>query len=258
MNLEYFNQTFHNFGSVVVENVFLQKDITNMKEALIRAIDCEKKYHNIDNHKDYGMVLVCPIYDLIFCNIFDNLYFTNFINEILEESSIVYAYTSSSMPPSGTNFSGRIHVDCPRLIKDYITNIGVTILLDDFTTDNGATWFMPYSHDRLKKPTQEEFYKKSNRVLAPAGSVWFFNARTWHAGGNNESNAWRHALTINFCRPWMKQRLDIPKCIENSEINTNKISKVSKQKLGFHSQIPVSYDEYYVEPNHRKFKQDNS
>jgi hypothetical protein len=29
---------------------------------------------------------------------------------------ILYAYQTSSMPPRGTNYNHRIHIDCPRLI----------------------------------------------------------------------------------------------------------------------------------------------
>ena len=38
-------------------------------------------------------------------------------------------------------------------------------------------------------------------------------------------------------------------------INTDLISEKSKQKLGFYSQVPENYDEYYVPLEKRKFKQ---
>ena len=81
------------------------------------------------------------------------------------------------MPPGKTNFSRRIHVDCPRIIPNYITNLGATILLDDFTEENGATYYLPFSHNRQDPPPEEEFTQKSVRLIAKAGSVWFFNAR---------------------------------------------------------------------------------
>ena len=87
------------------------------------------------------------------------------------------------MPPQAVNYSGRIHVDCPRLISGYMTNVGATILLDDFTEENGATWYLPNSHGQSEPPDEKFFYANARRVIAPAGSVWLFNARTWHAGG---------------------------------------------------------------------------
>lgn len=34
------------------------------------------------------------------------------------------------------------------------------------------------------------------------------NARIVHSTGFNNTNQWRHALTLNTCRPYMKQRMD--------------------------------------------------
>ena len=131
--------------------------------------------------------------------------------------------------------------------------MGATILLDDFTEENGATWFLPYSQNTLEKPNEEEFYKNGKRVVAKAGSVWFFNARIWHAGGNNLTDKWRHALTINMCRPYMKQRIDIPRAMAHMDLSN--VSQQALQKLGFLAQVPANYDEYYVAPEKRKFKQ---
>src|SRR6476659_4061957 len=134
------------------------------------------------------------------------------------------------MPPSAVNYSGRIHVDCPRIIPGFLTNMGATILLDTFTEENGATWYLPNSHLQTEPPDEKTFYANARRVLAPAGSVWFFNARTWHAGGAHQSSRGRHALTINMGRPWMKQRLDIPRAME--KLDLARLSPAARQKLG--------------------------
>ena len=46
------------------------------------------------------------------------------VEAVLGPGCIVYAYTSSSMPPHRSNYSGRIHVDSPRVIPGYMTNLG--------------------------------------------------------------------------------------------------------------------------------------
>ncbi len=157
------------------------------------------------------------------------------------------------MPPNKTNYSNRIHVDCPRIIPGYITNVGATILLDDFTEENGATWFLPYSQTREEQPSREEFEGNAKRVIAKAGTVWFFNARIWHAGGSNHTDQWRHAMTINMCRPYMKQRIDIPRAMAHMDLSG--VSQTALQKLGFLAQVPANYDEYYAPPELRKYKQ---
>ena len=131
--------------------------------------------------------------------------------------------------------------------------MGATILLDDFTEENGATWFLPRSQWQAEAPSEDDFYKKAQRLIAPAGSVLFFNARLWHAGGDNQTDQWRHALTINMCRPYMKQRIDIPRAMAGMDLSG--VSERVRQKLGFFSQPPASLDEYYLPPEQRSFRQ---
>jgi len=248
-----FVREFHTTGSVIVPGVLAPEFTRIAKQELEAAIEGEARYHGTHEYKDYGMVLLCSLYGGAFWSLFDNPRLTEPFNAILGDGCIVYAYTSSSMPPGGVNYSGRVHVDCPRIIPGYVTNVGATILLDAFTEDNGATWYLPNSHEQPDPPDEASFYANGRRVLAPEGSVWFFNARTWHAGGHNRSPRWRHALTINMVRPWMKQRLDIPRAMAHQDLG--KLSPVARQKLGFDAQVPASYDEYYAPPESRKFKQ---
>ena len=240
-------------GYIVIEGVLDPDYVARVKPALQASIAKEDAYHGNASHPDRGMVLVCSIYGSVFLEPFDNKRLVTPFNAVLGDGCIVYAYTSSSMPPGGTNYSRRIHRDCPRLIPGYPTNMGATILLDDFTLENGATWIMPGSHKRKDAPSEDEFVKGSERVVAKAGSVLFFDALLFHAGGDNKTDQWRHALTINMCRSFMKQRLDLPRVMQ--DVDMTNVSDAVKQKLGFFTQVPASYDEYYAPPEKRKYKQ---
>jgi ectoine hydroxylase-related dioxygenase (phytanoyl-CoA dioxygenase family) len=253
MTVDEFLREFAATGSVVVPGVLDPDFAAAAKRELEAAIEAEAGYHGTRDYKEYGMVLLCSLYRGAFWELFDNPRLTRPFNAVLGSGCIVYAYTSSSMPPSAANYSARVHVDCPRIIPGYVTNVGATILLDDFTDENGATWYLPNSHELAEPPDADYFYAHARRVIARAGSVWYFNARTWHAGGTNRTDRWRHALTINMARPWMKQRLDIPRAM--SRLDLDGLSPAARQKLGFDAQVPASYDEYYAPPERRPFKQ---
>ena len=252
-DLQTFAQSIRDDGYCIVENVLTPEFTLQTKKELGIAIEKEMEYHGTSDYSDYGMVLLCSLYGGNFIKLFDNTRLTDRIEAVLGEGSIVYAYTSSSMPPGKTNYSRRIHVDSPRIIPGYVTNLGVTIALDDFTEQNGATFFLPKSHTMEEPPTEEYFYKHAKRFIAKAGSVWFFNARIWHAGGDNKTSQWRHGLTLNMCRPFMKQRIDIPRAMANMDLSS--ASEKALQKLGFLAQTPANYDEYYVAPEKRKYRQ---
>lgn len=241
-------------GYAVLEGVLSPRILAPLKselEAAIRAEEAFRQSRQVPSH--FGMVLLCSLYGGQLVEVLDSERLMRPFEWILGEGCIIYAYTSSSMPPNGENYSARVHVDCPRLIPSYLTNMGATILLDDFTEENGATWFLPRSQTLAAAPSDEDFYAQAKRLVAPAGSVFYFNARLWHAGGRNRTNQWRHALTINMCRSYMKQRIDIPRAM--AHMDHLPYSRRIRQKLGFLSQTPGSYDEYYAPPGKRKFSQ---
>ncbi len=240
-------------GFLVVPDVLSAEFVARARRELEVAIAREAEYHGGAGYKDYGMVLVCSLYGGAFLDVFDHPKLLAPLSAVLGEGHIVYAYTSSSMPPGRTNYSRRIHRDCPRMIPGYCTNMGATVLLDDFTEDNGATYYLPGSHRQAAAPSDEEFTRNARRLVAPAGSVLFFDALLWHAGGDNRTSSWRHALTLNMCRPFMKQRLDLPRIMANMDLSG--VSKVALQKLGFLAQVPASYDEYYAPAEKRKYQQ---
>lgn len=240
-------------GYVILPGILEPSFVERAKRELGAAIEADRGRYGPRAERDYGMVMLCALHGGAFLELFDNERLLAPFNAVLDDECIVYAYTSSSMPPSGANYSARIHTDSPRIIPGYVTNMGATILLDDFTEENGATWFLPGSQTRADAPSDEEFYGRGQRVLAPAGSVFFFNARLWHAGGANRTQSWRHALTINMGRSYMKQRIDIPRAMSGMDVSG--VSDLAKQKLGFFAQPPASLEEYYLPAEQRAYRQ---
>lgn len=240
-------------GYSIVEGVLKPDFIERAKSELETAIALECEYHGGTEYQDYGMVLLCPLYGGVFIELLALRELIDPFDLILGEGCIVYAQTSTSMPPKSGNYASRIHVDCPRVIPGYVTNMGALILLDDFTEENGATWFLPYSQTLTQPPSEQSFFRNARRLVASAGTVLYLNQRLWHAGARNSTDRWRHAMTISMCRPWMKQRIDIPRALEGVDLSG--APEAALQKLGFHAQVPACYDEYYLPPEKRKFRQ---
>ncbi len=244
-------------GYAIVPGVFSPATVAQLRSDLDRAIDAERAYHKGTDYRDFGMVMVCCTHARCFVDVLGEPRVMNVIEHLIGESSIVYAFTSSSMPPGRSNYSYRVHVDCPRLVPGYDTNAGVMMLLDDFTEENGATWILPGSQHTKEAPSEEYFFANAKRAVAPAGSLVYLNPRVWHSGGKNDTDRWRHAITLNMCRGYMKQRLDIPKMMAACGLDLTGVSAKAMQKMGFHAQVPESLDEYYQPPEKRKFRQSN-
>ncbi len=174
------------------------------------------------------------------------------LDTFLGDTSIVYAFTTSSMPARGSNYSRRVHVDSPRVIPDYMTNLGVIIALDQFTEENGATYFLPGSFERVDPPSDDEFFAGAERVFPDRGDLVVFNARTFHFGGVNSTDEDRHALTINACRSYMRQRFDYPRMIDDDAASA--FSPTLRRVLGYDVRVPASIEEYYLPEEQRLYK----
>jgi hypothetical protein len=84
-------------------------------------------------------------------------------------------------------------------------------LLDDFTTENGATRYVPGSHRSGKLPQAvlgdlRARHPGERLVLAAAGDVILMNAHLWHGGTANRSDAPRRSLHAFFVRGDLPQQ----------------------------------------------------
>lgn len=74
-------------------------------------------------------------------------------------------------------------------------------MLDDFTTENGATRVVPGSH-RITKPlpkpiAQPQAHHPDERIVTGrAGSLLVFNGHVWHSGRRNDSRGTRRAAQL--------------------------------------------------------------
>jgi ectoine hydroxylase-related dioxygenase (phytanoyl-CoA dioxygenase family) len=239
-------------GFAVVPGVLDEETTAEMKQALLRAIEEDLAAWEGRDYPDAWMVHNLMVRHPVFARFLENPVLHAHLSPLLGDTCILYAYTSSSMPPSGANFSHRVHVDSPRVIPGYWTNVGVMVALDDYTTENGATRYLPHSYEREDLPSLEEFLERSEETKPRAGEAVVFNARTWHMGGMNRTSTPRHAITLNVCRSYMRQRFDYPRLVGDETLAH--IGETGRRFLGFNVRMPASLEEYYLPEPQRLYK----
>jgi len=251
--LAYYNDN----GFVAIESTLDSSYLSELRSIMIELIDVEKKAINKPDYKDYGFLLCAPYYADKYPQILDVLHdqkMLDFVESILEKWFIVYLYSNNCIPPNGgTTKSDKPHVDTPRYIPNYHQSIVAMITMDDYTEVNGATWVLPSSQHTKEKPADDYFYANAKRIIVPKGTICFFDPKVWHASATNFSNDWRTCLLIVFSKPWMKQRVDIPRFMQHIDKQT--IPKKLQQLLGFDSQSPANFREFYGNEEERVFKQ---
>jgi ectoine hydroxylase-related dioxygenase (phytanoyl-CoA dioxygenase family) len=241
-------------GFTVVPGIVSLDEAARLKAQLETAIAEDLAAWQGREYSDAHMVMNLMMRGDAFAGLLENPLLHAYLTPLLGETCILYAYTSSSMPPGGTNYSHRVHVDCPRVIPGYITNVGVTLALDDFTDENGAMALLPSSFLREDAPSEREFDAFSVRAYPRAGDAIVFNARTWHRGGLNRTDYYRHAVTMNVCRSFMRQQFDYPRLVPPEIVD--RLGARGRSFLGFNVRMPASLDEYYV-PAERRLYQPN-
>lgn len=239
-------------GFAIVPGLLDDETVGTMKEELERAALEDLAAWEGRDYPDAWMVHNLMVRHPVFAEFLENPVLHAHLSPLLGDTCILYAYTSSSMPPSGSNFSHRVHVDSPRMIPGYWTNVGVMVALDDYTEENGATRFLPHSFERFEPPSVEEFMAGSDQTFPRAGEAVVFNARTWHMGGANRTETPRHAITLNVCRAYMRQRFDYPRLVGPETLDH--IGEVGLRFLGFNVRMPATLDEYYLPEEERLYK----
>src|SRR5258706_523463 len=141
--------------------------------------------------------------DPLFARLLEDPRLQQLVAPLLGEHWVMYAFTSSSLPPHGSNYGHRVHLDSARFSPLYTFNVGVIWALDPFTGENGATEVLPGSHHSEDVPQAAYFERNCAQINCAPGDLILFHARLLHRSGNNRTDAWRHALTMNCCRSFM-------------------------------------------------------
>ncbi len=239
-------------GAVVVRRLIDAGTVAALKGALVNAL-AEDAARRGPTYLFKGMVHALMSRGQPFLDLLSNPLILAQCRAVLGHGCIVHAYNSSSMPPQLSNYSRSIHVDCPRLIPGYTTNLGLTIALDAFTPLNGAMEIAPGLRPMATAPDEQTFV--ANRLTLDhlaAGDCVVFDARCWHRGGVNQTAEWRHAVTLNVCRSYMRQQFDFPRLL--GEEVWSQCPETARQFLGCFVRMPSSMDEFLLPADKRLYK----
>ena len=156
--------------------------------------------------------------------------------------------------PGKLSYVGGVHRDIRTFGSDLRLMCQMLVMLDDFTEANGATFMLSGSHKSPERPSDDEFFSRAERAVAPAGSIVVFDSNLWHAAGANTTGESRRGLTLAFTRPFMKQQLDYPRALGWDTVAA--LSPSLQQVLGYHARVPSSLDEWYQPPDRRFYRKE--
>lgn len=157
---------------------------------------------------------------------------------------ILNSFTAlSNIPGEDKVFHKKVHRDIRGYSSDVPLMLNMLVMLDDFTSENGATLLLPKSHLKNEAPTDEFFNDNAIKATGLAGDIIIWNSNLFHASGTNNTSNVRRALPITFSLPYYKQLLDYPRAIGIDKYDqfNDKIRRV----LGYDARVPESLSEWY-------------
>ena len=127
-------------------------------------------------------------------------------------------------------------------------NAQVTIPLDPFTIETGATAFVPHTQHVLRYPGEgDAFFDRCERMEADAGDAIVFFGATWHCAMPNRSNQDRSAVLIQYLPKFVKPMEDLRAMV--GEAFVKRASPTMRQLLGLNFPYPQNLDAVEVAMN---------
>lgn len=148
-----------------------------------------------------------------------------------QEPHVDYPYWDLHRPethPAGINAS-------------FPMNAQVTVLLDPFTEESGATAYVPGTQRDLRYPGPEDrFHERAERMLGDPGDAVLFFGACWHCAMPNRSDHDRSAILIQYLPKWVKPMEDMPAALPRAVIDG--ASDDLRQLLGLNYPYPEVLD----------------
>ena len=195
------------YGFTILERVLTEEEAKEMREALIRSeqeVGTDHKHRGTARH-----VANLPVLDRSFHKTIDHQRVLPVLEHYLSENMILGSLNSRIVRP-GDGYQD-LHSDIPQyaLNMDSPVMMNTVWMLDEFTSDIGATRCVPGSHKSgLALPPEGLDLKHVAEAIAPIGSVLVFNGQTWHGGGKNTGDRNRHALFGHYRNPMCVFQID--------------------------------------------------
>ena len=239
-NISIFNQAMNDYGWIIYENAIDDPFIEEIKNGI--GADMNGTLHHLVDRQSFSL------------DFLSRKYCEEEIKNFLSGNYILNSLGAVINLKNESPYVQNIHRDIRSFTGNFKLMIQMMVVLDDFTMENGATYFLSGSHKSDIKPEEEYFFETAERAIVKKGSIILFDSNLWHAAGKNYTNGQRRVLTMAFTRPFFKQQMDYPRLLGYDF--GNEISEDLKQILGYNSRLPENLNEYY-QPVQKRMYQPN-
>tara|TARA_E500000178_G_C17022683_1_gene756352 strand:- start:1470 stop:2291 length:822 start_codon:yes stop_codon:yes gene_type:complete len=255
------NELLEGKGYIIIPSVFSPNDIEEAHRLITFYLEHEeeKTTHFQGKNKD-TLHLQKRVWNLlnkgdIFVKMVQVPLVVKIVQEFLGSEVCLGSIAANCIFPGGPGQEP--HIDYPywdmykkesfpkNINASFPLNCQVTILLNDFTVENGATGVLPYTQKLCRYPDEKDtikYFEECERMTGKAGDIAIFNGLTWHgAMPNNSSNEVRNAILLQYLPKFVKPMEDQKRGVKKEVIDN--ASPILRQLLGLDYPYPKVLDE---------------
>ena len=252
-------ELLHGKGAVLISGLFSDEQIAQARRSVMQySAEADKVTHFQGRAAEEGRInLQRRVWNLldkgaVFSTMATSPTIMAILRKFLGTEFIMGSIAANRILPGGPGQEP--HVDYPYwdfykseshpvgLNGSFPMNAQVSVLLDPFTVESGATAYVPGSQKTLRYPSEaDNFYDKCERMLGEPGDLALFYGVAWHCAMPNNADHDRSAVLINYLPKWVKPLEDMPAALSQEFLDA--ASPDMKQLLGFHYPYPEILDQ---------------
>ncbi|HET7715568.1 MAG TPA: phytanoyl-CoA dioxygenase family protein [Bauldia sp.] len=247
-------------GAVVFPALFTQDVIAQARQIIMDLSDAEPPRVTHFQGKaeiDNRLSLQRRVWNLltkgkVFAGMAEHPVIVDILKKFLGSEFIMGSIAANRILPGGPGQEP--HIDYPYwdfykresfpigLNTSFPMNAQLTILLDPFTEESGATAYVPGSQRDIRYPAEDDlFYERCSRMTGDPGDAVLFFGAVWHCAMPNKSNHDRTGILIEYLPKFVKPVEDMLTTLDEDFRRT--MSPMMRQLLGFNYPYPQLFDE---------------
>jgi len=211
---EQHKKNFEEQGFFVLENVLSESEASFIKKRVLALAQDEldkNNAHFYDDNLAAQRVWNLLNKDEIFRELIQRPAILESMNWIFDRDTPHQKYYLSSLQahilhPGAETMKLHIDTPLPEPLPDWIVKANTIWVLDDFTSSNGATEFLPGSHKFKHKPKEADQSRDDLTMsTASVGSILVIHGALWHRAGQNNSTSKRSCLLGSFAASYARE-----------------------------------------------------
>lgn len=255
------NELLDGIGAVTLRGLFTPEEIAQARDIVMRESDVDDRGGKVthfqgDAERAGRISLQRRVWNLlakgdVFSRMAAHPAIMEVMRAFLGSEFIMGSIAANRILPGGPGQEP--HIDYPywdfhspkthpaRINSGFPLNGQVTIMLDPFTEETGATAYVPGTQRELRYPDENDrFFERCERMLGEVGDTIVFFGAVWHCAMPNRSQIDRSAIITQYLPKFVKPMENIPAALPDAFVRN--ASPDIRQLLGLNYPYPEILD----------------